>query len=130
MRKLLLAAALVSSSAHAITPVTAPRGVRVDTVDEQVCVSVRNELRNHIRNIYATRRAFNNTLWYKNSQGEYLAFDCYYHEFITRPYTVQYYSVVYVTTKEVIEAQARAERDALQNSLKEKQTIVRNSGYN
>jgi hypothetical protein len=129
MRKLLLALALIASPAYAITPVTAPPGVRVDTVDEQVCVSVRNDLRNHIRNIYATRRAFN-TLWYKNSKGEYLAFDCYYHEFITRPYTVQYYSVVYVTTKEVIDAQVAEEFNGMRQSLKEKQNIVKNSGYN
>lgn len=129
MRKLLLALALIASPAYAITPVTAPPGVRVDTVDEQVCVSVRNDLRNHIRNIYAVRRAFN-TLWYKNSQGEYLAFDCYYNEFITRPYTVQYYSVIYVTTKEVIDSQVAEEFNGMRQSLKEKQIIVRNSGYN
>jgi hypothetical protein len=129
MRKLLLALALIASPAAAITPVTAPPNVRVDTVDEQICVSVRNDLRNHIRNIYAVRRAFN-TLWYKNSHGEYLAFDCYYSEMITRPYTVQYYSVIYVTSREVIEAQVKAEFDGMRQSLKEKQTAVRNSGYN
>lgn len=129
MRKLILALALIAAPAYAITPITAPDSVRVDTVDEQVCVSVRNELRYHMRSIYGTRRAFD-TLWYLNSQGEYLAFDCYHSEYITRPYTVQYYSVIYVTSKAVIEAQAQSERDALNTSLLEKRNTVRHSGYN
>lgn len=128
MRKLLATLALIATPAYAIDPLTAPETVRVDTVDEQVCVSVRNELRNHVRSIYGTRRAYD-TLWYENSKGEYLAFDCYYRGYITRPYTVQYYSVIYVTSKEVVEAQAKSERAALKKALKEKQDAVKNSGY-
>ena len=128
MRKLLATLALVASPAYAITPVTAPESVRVDTADEQVCVSVRNELRNHIRNIYAVRRAYDTT-WYENSKGEYLAFDCYYNDYTTRPYTVQYYSVIYVASRETIEAQSKLEREQLKKALKEKQMAVRNSEY-
>jgi len=129
MRKLLLAAALIASPAWAISPVTPPESVRVDIVDEQVCTGVQRELREHVRNIYANRRAFN-TVWWQNSRGEYLAFDCYYSEWATKPYTLKHYSVIYVTDQKTIEAEIERERESLKQSLKEKQDAVRRSGYN
>lgn len=128
MRKLLATLAFIAAPAYAISPVTPPESVRVDVVDEQVCVAVQRELREHIRNIYATRRAFNTT-WWRNSRGEYLAFDCYYSEWTTKPYNLKHYSVIYVTDQKTIESELERERAALKQSLKEKQDAVRNSGY-
>jgi hypothetical protein len=126
--KLALGMALLSSSAHAITPTALPQGVTAEVVDEQICYGVSRELQQHIRNIYATRRAFNTT-WYMNSKGEYLAFDCYYLESIYRPYpyNTKAFSVVYRTSRDVIEGEVKRERDAIQNAIKERQQLVKDS---
>lgn len=124
--KLALAAALVSSSAHAITPTALPQGVTAEVVDAQLCTGVESELRAHIRNIYATRRAFN-TVWYMNSQREYIAFDCFYLETNYRPYNLKPYSVVYRTSRDVIELEVKRERDEIQKAIKERQQTIKDS---
>ncbi len=126
MRKLLLAVALVSSSAHAITPTALPQGVTAEVVDAQLCTGVERELRAHIRNIYATRRAFN-TVWYMNSQREYIAFDCHYMETTYTPYNLKPYSVVYRTSREVIELEVKRERDEIQKAIRERQQTIKDS---
>jgi hypothetical protein len=128
MRKLLLALALIASPAYAITPVTAPPGVRVDVVEEQLCRDVGREVREHIRNIYASKKAFN-VMWYRNSKNQMLAFDCFYRSETVQPYTINYYSVIYVADPAVIDAQILKEREDLKKSLKEKQDAFRNTGY-
>jgi hypothetical protein len=124
--KLALGMALLSSSAHAITPTALPQGVTAEVVDEQICYGVSRELRSQIKNVYVSRNAFNTT-WLMNSKGEYLAFDCYYLE---RNYTGVYvkpYSVVYRTSRDVIENEVKRERDAIQNAIKERQQLVKDS---
>ena len=126
MRKLLATLAFIANPAWAITPTALPQGVTAEVVDAQICNGVRKELSEHIRNIYATRRAFN-TVWYMNSQREYIAFDCFYLETNYRPYNLKPYSVVYRTSRDVIDAEVRRERDEIQNAIKERQQTIKDS---
>jgi hypothetical protein len=126
MRKLLATLAFIGTPAMAITPTALPQGVTAEVVDAQLCTGVRKELSEHIRNIYAMQRAFN-TIWLMNSKGEYLAFDCHYIETNYRPYNVKTYSVVYRTSREVVELEVKRERDEIQNAIKERQQTIKDS---
>lgn len=128
MHKLLATLALVASPAYAIQPTALPEGVTADIVDSKLCYGVQRELGDHIRNMFARENAFN-ARWVQNSTGEMLSFDCNYTEISYSPYTAKSFSIIYRTTRTVIEAEVKREREEVKREILKRQSQVKDSGY-
>lgn len=111
-----------------IDPVDPPPGVRADVVDRDTCIGVRNSVGNHMRNLFAVRMIAN-TQWYKNSQGEYLAFDCFYNPNFRYDQPRQTVGIIFVTDKATLRSISDREIADAQAELEERQRFVKQNKY-
>lgn len=120
------ALASASASARELNPTATPSGVTATIVDQDVCMGVQHNLRNNPRNIFANRRVYG-VQWFMNSRGDYLSFSCWHMNMTQR--VPQSIAVIYTAPKDVLDAAAREELDNAQRALKDKQTRIRDSGF-
>lgn len=129
MKTLLAALALVTATpvlAQQMNPVAPPQGVTATVVEQDVCVGVENNLRIHIRNVFAYTRV-HGVVWLMNSHGQYLSFNCWHMDNTQR--VPQSVGIIYTTSRDSLKLAQREEVAAAQRALNDKQDRIRNSGF-
>ena len=121
---------LIAAPAYAeLNPRALPEGIRAEVTENSICTGVQNNLSNHPRNIFDRPRALGQT-WYKNSQGQYLSFNCWHTEINYNPYAVvTRISIIYISDAETIKNLAAEERDSIQRAMMENQEKIKRSKY-
>lgn len=122
----LFASVAVTAQAQQLNPIATPNGVTAHIVDQDVCVGVEHNLRVNPRNVFAHRRVYG-VMWYMNSQGEYVSFNCWHTNMTQR--VPQSMAVVYTATKQTLDAAAKEELESASAALAAKQQKIRNSGF-